>query len=490
MAQQNTRPDESNHKSRNWICTLNNYTEVEYARILSWADAKCQYAVIAKEVGKTGIPHLQIYFQMKTAYAGQSIKNATTKRMWMGIAKNPEKAQEYCMKDEDYVEVGEFKSGRLARQQNSQKGGEATKSLWTALNNQINAGATEAEIKDNFPSVYFKHHGGISKGIAIANRIPRRDFKTCVHVIIGPAGVGKTTLAQELAGPDAYWYDSPNKIWWTGYTGQDTVVFDDFHGNYPFDNFKKLTDKYPLQVPVHNGMVNFSSHKLIITSNEEPGTWWRKEVLQTHGMSALYRRINCIKAWDDETNQFIDYDPKDPEHEKNHKLWEEGCICSKQEKIQIDLSHEELPLDKTVEIPPLKGLAPKPVLDLSNSEFVPVTSRPLKLKKPTTPASGTKRRLTDHLDDLYPDPVRATSTKLPQKQSSPEYSPPKKAKIARSKAVDIDLSDLLPQEENFLDSYPDGIPYATDSPENSFDYDSSESDENDSDSEPLSESLE
>jgi hypothetical protein len=469
MAQQNTRPDESNHKSRNWICTLNNYTEVEYARILSWSDAKCQYAVIAKEVGKTGIPHLQIYFQMKTAYAGQSIKNATTKRMWMGIAKNPEKAREYCMKEEDYVEVGEFKSGKLARQQSSAKGGDATKSLWTALNNQINAGASELEIKDNFPSVYFKHHGGISKGIAIANKIPRRTEKTCVHVLLGPPGVGKTTRALELVGDDGYWYSSPNKIWWTGYTGQPGVVFDDFHGNYPFEEFKKLLDKYPLQVPVHNGMTNFNSKLVVITSNMTPDEWYRQEVFGTHGKSALFRRIHVIESWDHEEKKFIFLTQKDNDIQ-NHPLWTDGCVC------QTRQSAEEPPLDKTVDIPrPLEPI-PKPKLDLSNSEFVKVTSGPLKLKKPTTLSTKIqKRNLTAELDDLYPEPV---------KQKKIESPPPKRQKISRGKAIDIDLADVY-------DFDSDGIPFVPGTPEHSFDYGSSDDEENESsDSEPMSESLE
>ena len=170
------------------MATLNNYDDVEYEALCAWASEKPAYAIIAKEVGKTGTPHLQCYFQLKASYQGHSLRNTTkVLRMKLFLANHPTKAQEYCMKDGDYIEFGTFKSG-AGKAQMGKAGGDATKSLWQSLNRQINAGATELEIKDNFPSVYFKHHGGIAKGIAIANKIPRRTEKTCVHVLIGPPG--------------------------------------------------------------------------------------------------------------------------------------------------------------------------------------------------------------------------------------------------------------------------------------------------------------
>lgn len=405
-AQQNTRPDESNHKSRNWICTLNNWTEVEYAKLLAYGSEKAQYCVIGKEVGKTGVPHLQAFFQMKTPYSGQTIKNSTSKRMWMGTAPGPEKARKYCMKDGDFIEVGEFKDSQKNQSSGGKQTGKANKEFWEALNKDINDGYSEKEIKDKYSSVYFKHHSGISRGITVANAIPRRKEKTCVHVYVGPPGCGKTTKATELGGEDAFFYNSPNKIWWSGYDGKEAVVMDDFHGNYPFEDLKKLLDKYPHQVPVHGAMITFNPKMIVMTSNEMPGTWYREEVFKTHGYSALLRRINVLQIWDAGKKQFID-------SELTERLWNDGCVCDPKfpEPQTPPIIQKVVPEKLTLE----KMKRSAAVLDLSNSSFLdePVhqTSTslppPKKRKVQSSPPSKQVGALTKQLDDLYgpSDPI-------------------------------------------------------------------------------------
>ena len=71
----NTRPDESNHRARNWICTLSGQDEVDQAKLQVYAAEHCKYMIVGKEVGKTGVPHLQIYMQLKKQTAGQTVKN-------------------------------------------------------------------------------------------------------------------------------------------------------------------------------------------------------------------------------------------------------------------------------------------------------------------------------------------------------------------------------------------------------------------------------
>lgn len=327
---------------------------------------------------------------MKTSYAGQSIKNQTSKRMWCGIANSPTKSREYCLKEGDAMEFGEFKdtiaSKAKGRAAGAKAGNAASTKQWHDLKDDINGGMTEKEVLTKYPHLYFKHSSGISRGITVANAVKRRTEKTCVHVYTGRPGCGKTSSAieyMETQQGEHFEYSSPNKIWWTGYDGTQPVLFDDFHGNYPFDEFKKLTDKYPHKVPVHNGMINFNASLLVITSNSEPSHWWKEEVVGIHGLAALYRRINVLQHWDDEKECFV---PTPVTSAPMRELWSEGCVCDPKYKLtssgtlilpDADLSDSQDPSDDGEVIPSIPLSLPETNPDSSlKRTFPPIPNPP------------------------------------------------------------------------------------------------------------------
>ena len=390
----NSRPDESNHRARNWIATLANYEEVDLVKLQLYAHEKCKYMIIGKEVGKTGLPHLQIYMQLEKQTGGQTVKNQSKcLNMWMGIANDAVKSREYSMKEGDYVEFGTFdkNAGAVAgRRAGSVKGGDATKKMWQGVTDAIFAGAKEKDLMLSHPHLYFRYSGGMKAGIAAANVQQRRNKKTCVHAYIGPPGVGKTTKAESLAGGSPYFYNSPNKIWWSTYDGVSPVIMDDFHGEYPFGDFKKLLDKYPHQVPVHGSLINFNPSIVIITSNEMPGQWYRQEVLKDHGMSALLRRINVLQVWDSNSKTFVDTDLQG--------LWNEGCLCP---QTKVPGSQ-----DSTVEVIEESSEDPK---------FPPSTSESVGTVIPNTPLSlpmSTPPKLKRTLTSVVPSPPKKIRPKL------------------------------------------------------------------------------
>lgn len=60
-------------------------------------------------------------------------------------------------------------------------------------------------------------------------------------------------------------------MWFDGYVGQTRVIFDDFRPWWcEFSWLLRLLDRYPIQVPVKGGFVNFIPEEIIITTNKSP----------------------------------------------------------------------------------------------------------------------------------------------------------------------------------------------------------------------------
>lgn len=381
-----TTNDDSMHRARGWICTLNNYTDVELAKCISFADEKCQYACIGKEVGSTGTPHLQIYFQMKTSYSGQSIKNQTSKRMWTGIANDPNKSRKYCQKEGDYSEFGTFMDTVIAKAKGQAKGGAVQKAKFDALNKSIDDGMTLDQIRHNHSELFFKHRPAIIHAMKDANIRHARKTKSCVHVYVGPPGVGKTKTCHEFAGSGAYWQASKNGMWWDDYDGRQNIILDDFNGQIPFWYWKRLTDFTPMNLEVKGGMIGlYGSPTIFITSNSHPKDWWKE--MSQFDLGALYRRIHVLKVWNPETLAFEDY------QEPLRTLYDAGCICDPKFGLPVeDVEHYAGPEDATLEISSEneEEEVQMPTLDDSHKKptLPPNPSKKIRVKLPGKPISA------------------------------------------------------------------------------------------------------
>ena len=73
-------------QSRSWLFVLNNYSEDEYRSIKDWCSAECDYAVVGKEVGEEGTPHLQGYFRKKVKCRLSSLKDSLSGRAHFEVA--------------------------------------------------------------------------------------------------------------------------------------------------------------------------------------------------------------------------------------------------------------------------------------------------------------------------------------------------------------------------------------------------------------------
>lgn len=159
------------------------------------------------------------------------------------------------------------------------------------MHERIQEGATLRGIFEEFSSLAYRYHTGISKAIGIyaPRRDPERPPK--IEIFWGPSGTGKTRRAV-TENPDAYILSKPrggkDSVWWQGYEGQETVIIDEFYGWIPYDFLLRCLDRYPLEVEFKGGSTQLAATHFVITSNKP----WREWYPNIDNVSALERRIN------------------------------------------------------------------------------------------------------------------------------------------------------------------------------------------------------
>ena len=120
-----------------------------------------------------------------------------------------------------------------------------------------------------------------------------RDPETSAPIVIwlyGSTGAGKTRYPyRHHRASDIY--PKPPGQWFDGYTQQPVVLLDDFDPSHiNFRNLLHLLDRYPHQVPVKGGFVQFNSKFIYITSDRHP----RELYPNPREYSQLLRRMESV----------------------------------------------------------------------------------------------------------------------------------------------------------------------------------------------------
>lgn len=110
----------------------------------------------------------------------------------------------------------------------------------------------------------------------------------------GESGTGKTYTALK-DHPDAYVVIRPNKdgqVWWDNYDGEETIIFDEFYGWFPYDMLLRLCDRSPFQGAVKGGFVHIKATTFIFTSNKPWEEWYSEDLrTKTDDFAAWRRRL-------------------------------------------------------------------------------------------------------------------------------------------------------------------------------------------------------
>lgn len=269
------------HRAKNWCFTLNNYTEEELEFIKAWDFESLQGAIVGREIGQNGTPHLQGYLQLAERKRMSQLKSLPgLHRAHLEVAKgSPQANQEYCSKeDENPIKIGNL----LSRSQGARTDLEA-------LHESLRGCQPLRQILNDHFNSFVRYQRGITAARYLYAK--KRDWESIVICYWGRTGSGKTRAVMENLPSQEAVYIHPGGPWFDGYDGQEIVLFDDFGGSeFKLTYLLKLLDRYPMQVPIKGGFVQWAPKEIYITSNRAPKDWY-PNAFREH-ICALERRIH------------------------------------------------------------------------------------------------------------------------------------------------------------------------------------------------------
>lgn len=287
----NTRPalghlemSTDNVRSKYVCFTLNNYTSAEVEAFDRWGQAYCTYYTYGREVGESGTPHLQGYFELATARRFQTLKRTFTA---LGLDRlhfenrmgNSDQAAEYCHKEGNYTEFGHRSKSRQGKRTDLDN-----------LREDLLQNLPLQEIAQTHFASFIRYQRGINAFRSIL--APERNWEMEVRVYWGKTGTGKTRRVYEESEGRAV-YSHPGGPWFDGYDQQEIVLFDEFTGSYfALPYLLRLLDRYPMRVPIKGGFVSFVPRIIYITANYAPEAWYTNA--KPEHVAALMRRLTDI----------------------------------------------------------------------------------------------------------------------------------------------------------------------------------------------------
>lgn len=279
-------------KGKNWVFTLNNYTDEEvsdYERL--YQEGVLLYVIYGKEVGDNETPHLQGYMELaKRTHLG-AVKRAVGMRMHLELRRGTqEQAITYCKKDGEITEFGTPLISQQGRRTDLEE-----------IKEQIETGVSERDIAETYFSRWCVYRRSFS---AYRSLINPPSFRADLRVVVlwGNPGTGKSSYVYSRF-PNLWISTNPVLKWFDGYTGQSAALIDDFSGECPFRLLLRLLDVYPMRVEIKGGTVSWNPTWIFITSNKPIEDWYEDGGKDT---TAIRRRVFRVVRLSTELGGTID----------------------------------------------------------------------------------------------------------------------------------------------------------------------------------------
>lgn len=241
------------------------------------------YAIAGEEIcPSTNRKHWQGFMYFKNARSLSSIIKKMKPRhveMCLGSAAQNIK---YCSKDANIVfEIGD-------------KPSPGNRTDIAAARDEILGGKKVDDICLDNPEFYHKYGRTLSKIEDIALRKRFRTEMTKGTWLYGPTYAGKSHDAFTNFNPDTHYVLPDDNGWWDGYTGQETVIINDYRGSLSYGFLLNLVDKWPVSVRRRcREPAPFLAKEVIITSSQQPHEVYNN-LAENDDLAQLYRRFSVV----------------------------------------------------------------------------------------------------------------------------------------------------------------------------------------------------
>lgn len=263
--------------SHNWVFTINNFTEEDEERVRN-LDYKA--IVAGREKGESGTPHIQGAVSMKKRVRLAGMKKLLP-RAHLEVMKGRWKDQKYCEKEGDIL----IKDGTCQ--------GERTD--LHAMKAIVDGGGSLLECVNEDVETAARYYRFIEKYEDLIGRAKYRTEMTKGIWYWGETGVGKSHKAFEGFDPKTHYVWNDDNGWWDGYTGQETVIMNDFRGQVKYGEMLNLVDKWRHNVRRRGREpVAFVAKTVIVTSSLEPKDVYKNRN-EEDSLEQFNRRFEIIK---------------------------------------------------------------------------------------------------------------------------------------------------------------------------------------------------
>lgn len=265
-------------KYRNYMLTINNYSDEEYESVINLSNEKnVKYMVVGRETAPTtGTPHIHVYIYFVNPVSFNPLKKKFPRARIDRCKGTSEQCDAYCKKDGDFQTFGECPN------QGKRSDIDHIRDVMTItprMREVVKVARSYQSIK--VAEQYLKYHE------------TKRNWKPIVKWFYGETGCGKTYTAIEELGEDYYPCMNTGK-WFDGYDAHENILVDDMRKNFmTFAEFLKFIDRYAFRVETKGGTRQILAKKIIITSCYHPEHLFstREDIKQ------LLRRIDEIRLF-------------------------------------------------------------------------------------------------------------------------------------------------------------------------------------------------